>query len=199
MSSEETLALVSQLLGGSYDNRAQVAAAQDAAPDEWHRMQLNQMLVPITLEGFDGLTYFQQLTEDGTSETLRAVGIFHFYVDASGQAVMRLRSFKDRARFTDAHLDQSILQGVTMDDLRWTDGCEMYFGSDGSEERLHATMKEESCYPVNQQTGQKLWHIDELVIMPGEIWSNGRFYDLDGNFLFGNASDEHQKFVRYED
>ncbi len=65
------MASIEAWVGGTYDNSAQVAEdkANNLSADEMH-MPMHQIVEPVTIESIDGLTYFQQLTNDGTTDTL---------------------------------------------------------------------------------------------------------------------------------
>jgi len=193
-----TLALIETWVGGTYDNGAQITAETEAGiPADERSMRLHQVITPITLDGFDGLTFYSQLTNDGTIDTLLAVGLYHFYPDpGTDRVVMRLRMFNDTVRFTNAHLAPERLQGLTLDDLHWNDGCEFYLSPDDDGTQIAGAMQADSCYPTSRRTGEKIMHVDELIIKPGEFWNNARYYDLDGNFLFGNARGGYQKQIR---
>ena len=195
-----TLALIDAWIGGTYDNSAQIATEVAAGiPEDEQGMRLHQVITPVRLTGFDGLTFYSQLTNDGMVDTLLAVGLYHFYPDAdSERVVMSLRMFDDTVRFTDAHLEPERLQGVSPDDVHSTDGCEFYLSANADGTQVEGAMKEHSCFPVSRRTGQRLMHVDELIIKPGEFWNNARYYDLDGNFLFGNARGGYQKQIRID-
>ncbi len=194
---EDVLALIQDWVGGTYDNSAQLAAdVANTVPDNKKHTPHHQILTLVTINDFDGVTFFAQ-SGDGATEAVLGAGLQHFYPDSdSGMVKMRFHFFKESKRFIDAHLDLSILESVTLDDVRFNEGCEFYLSKseDGSE--LRGAMKEDSCYFTSQANGQKIHHIDELVIRPGEYWNNARFYDLNGNFLHGNVSDDFVKTVR---
>jgi len=198
---DATLALIKAWLGGTYSNQAQVAA--DAAadlPQERRHMPLHQVIVPVSIGALDGLTYFDQLSGDGTDKTIMSVGIYQFTPDPkTGTVRMRLLMFKDSERFADAYRKPEELDAVTLDDLRWTDGCEFFLTASEDASEIRGGMQESSCFPVSRVTGEKLRHVDELVIMPTQIWNKARYYDMDGNLLFGNSTGEFAKQVRIDE
>lgn len=187
--------------GGTYDNSAQVAEdmAKNLPADKVH-MPLHQVVAPVTIDGFGGLTYYQQLTNDGTTDTLLGIGIYQFQPDpVTGKVKMRLHIFNDPDRFVDAHLDPGKLQDVTLDDVHSSVGCSFYFSLSEDGTNVKGVMGEPGCFPISRSTGKKIHHIDELIIRPGELWNNARYYDLEGNLLFGNATGEYAKQVRIEE
>jgi hypothetical protein len=195
---DATMALIQTWFGGAYDNTAQVA--DDKAknlPVEKIHMSLHQIVAPVKIEGFDGLTYYQQLTNDGTTDTLLGVGIYQFRPDpATGTVKLRFHMFNDAEQFVDAHLDPTKLKGVTLDDVHSTEGCAFYFSKSEDDSQVKGVMGEPGCYPISRSTGKKIHHIDELIIKPDEILNNARYYDLDGKLLFGNATGEYARQVR---
>jgi len=198
---DATMALIQSWFGGTYDNSAQVAAeeANNLPADKIH-MALHQIVEPVTVEGFDGLTYYQQLTNDGTKDTLLGIGIYHFQPDPStGTVKLRLHMFNDSEKFVDSHLDKSKLDEVTLDDLHSSEGCAFYFSKSEDGAQVKGVMGEPGCYPISRSTGKKIHHIDELIIQPDELWNNARYYDLDDNLLFGNATGEYAKQVRVKE
>ena len=198
---DRTMELIDDWLGGTYDNSSQIAAEIDKnVPEENRHMPLHQVIMPVTIDGFDGLLFYQQLSNDGTTDTLLGVGLYHYYPDpVSGQVMLRFRMFNDTERFTNAHLDPSVLKSVALEDLHWTEGCEFYFSRNADDSELIGVMKENTCQPVSRRTGQKIRHVDELVIKPGQFWNNARYYDFSGNLIFGNATGEYLKQVRIAD
>ncbi len=196
----QIMSLITKWFGGTYNNGAQMAAQEaQNVPEDKRSMPLHQIVAPIELEGFDGLTYFQQTSSDGTVDTVVSAGVFHFFVDdESGQVMLRLRLFKERSEFINAHLDQNKFKGVALDDLYWNDGCEFYLSIVENGAAVHGEMKEDTCYPVVRSTGKKIKHEDEVFIRPNALWNDGKFYDLEGNFLFGNATGDYQKQIRID-
>jgi hypothetical protein len=195
---DATMALIQTWFGGAYDNTAQVAddKAKNLPADKIH-MPLHQIVVPVKIEGFDGLTYYQQLTNDGTTDTLLGVGIYQFRPDpATGTVKLRFHMFNDAEQFVDAHLDPTKLKGVTLDDVHSTEGCAFYFSKSEDDSQVKGVMGEPGCYPISRSTGKKIHHIDELIIKPDELLNNARYYDLDGKLLFGNATGEYARQVR---
>ena len=54
---DEIMALIQTWFGGVYDNSAQVAAdAAQNLPADKRQMPLHQVVAPVTIEGFAGLT-----------------------------------------------------------------------------------------------------------------------------------------------
>ena len=197
---DATMALIKAWVGGTYDNSAQVAEdATKELPAEKRQIPLHQIVEPVTVEGFDGLTYFQQLTNDGTTNTLLGVGIYQYRPDPeTGTVIMRLHMFNDSEQFVNAHLNSTKLEGVSLDDVHSTAGCEFYFSKSEDGSQLKGVMGEPGCYPISRSMGRKIHHIDELIIRPGELRNNARYYDLDGTQLFGNTTGEYAKQIRIE-
>ena len=197
---EANMASIKAWVGGIYDNSAQVT--EDEAkklPAEKRHIPLHQIVEPVSIEGFDGLTYFQQLTNDGSTDTLLGVGIYQFRPDPeTGTVKLRFHMFNDPEQFIDAHLYPAKLKRVTLADVHSTKGCAFYFSKSEDDSQLKGVMREPGCYPISRSLGKKIHHIDELIIRPGELWNNARYYDLDGNQLFGNTTGEYAKQIRIE-
>jgi len=195
---EATMSLIQAWFGGTYDNSAQVA--DDKAknlPAEKIHMPIHQIVTPVKIEGFDGVTYYQQLTNDGTTETLLGVGIYQFRPDPeTGTVKLRLHMFNDAGQFVDAHLHPDKLKGVTLSDVHSSEGCAFYFSTSEDGSQVKGVMGEPGCYPISRSTGKKIHHIDELIIKPDELLNNARYYDLEDKLLFGNATGEYARQVR---
>jgi hypothetical protein len=199
---EATMALIANWLGGVYDNSAQVTADEvNNVPQDERHMPIHQIVVPVTIDGFDGLMFFQQLSNDGTVETILQVHLYQYRVHPeSGTVTRRLHLFNDEERFVNAHLDISKLDGLTLDDVHSPEGCDYYYSLSEDGSQIQGLMKAEpGCFPIHPETGEKIHHIDELIIRPGEIWNNATYYDLEGNLLYGNLSGEYQKMVLIAD
>ena len=197
---ENTQAKIQAWFGGTYDNRAQVADDEAGnLPADKRHMPLHQVVDPVTIEGFDGLTYYQQLTNDGSIDTLLGVGIYQFRPDPeTGTIILRLHMFNEPGKFVDAHLDHDKLKGVTLADVHSSEGCAFYFSMDEDGSQIKGVMGVPGCFPISRSTGKKIHHIDELIIRPDELLNNARYYDLDDNLLFGNATGEYARQIRIE-
>ncbi len=200
---EVTLELIKEWLGGTYDNSAQVEMdiANNVPADE-RFISIHQIVMPLEIEGFDGLMFFQQLSNDGTPDTLLQVHLYQYEPDPdSGMVRRRLHLFNDENRYINAHLDLSKFDGLTMDDVHPPDtsgGCDYHFSPSDDRTELIGVMMGEGCFPIHPETGQKIQHIDELIIKDGQIWNNPTYYNLDGNLLFGNVTGDYQKQVRID-
>jgi hypothetical protein len=197
---EATLELIQEWVGGTYDNSAQVASDVTNNVSEDKRFTpLHHIIVPVQLDAFEGLTYFSQLSNDGTTDTLLGAGIYQFRADEeSGKIVMRYYVFNNGAMYTGAHLDLSKLDGLTPDDVHYNDGCQFYLTSSEDGTQISGVQPEDSCYPISRATGKKIRHVDVFIVRPGELWNDAKYYDLDGNLLFGNKADDYQKQVRID-
>jgi hypothetical protein len=198
---DRTMALIQTWFGGVYDNSAQVAADKAKnLPAEKIHMPIHQVVQPVSLEGFDGITYYQQLTNDGTTDTLLGVGIYQFRADPGTASVkLRFHMFNDAGQFVDAHLEPGKLNGVTLDDVHSSEGCAFYFSTSEDGSQVKGVMGEPGCYPISRSTGKKIHHIDELIIKSDKFLNNARYYDLDGKLLFGNATGEYAIQVRIKE
>ncbi len=198
---DATLELVQEWIGGTYDNSAQTEAdIASNVPEDERFTALHQYVVPVELEAFEGLNYFSQLSNDGTTDTLLGIGIYQFLTDEeSGQVVMRYHVFNDAEPYSNAHLDLSKLDGVTREDLHNNEGCKFFLLPNEDGTQIDGVMEEDTCYPISRATGTKIKHEDVFIVRPGELWNDAKYFDLDGNLLFGNKTDDYQKQVRIED
>lgn len=198
---DATLELIQEWIGGTYDNSSQTNAdIANNVPEDERFTALHQFVVAVTLDAFEGLTYFSQLSNDGTTDTLLGVGIYQFLTDKeSGQVVMRYHIFNEAEPYTNAHLDLSKLDGVSPDDLHNNEGCKFYLSQNDDGTQIDGVMEENSCFPISRATGTKIKHVDVFIVRPGELWNDAKYYDLEGNLLFGNKTDDYQKQVRLQD
>ncbi len=197
---QATLDLVKEWIGGTYDNRAQVDSdVANNVPQDERFMAMHQIVTPVDVKAIDGITFFSQLTNDGTTDTILGIGIYQYYIDAeSGQVAMKLHIFNENESYANAHLDLAKVEAVTLDDVHSTEGCGFYLTLAEDKSHIKGEMRENSCYPISRSTGTKIQHLDELMIKPGELWNNARYYDLEGNQLFGNVTGEYAIQVRID-
>lgn len=197
----KTLELVEAWIGGTYDNSAQTKAdIANNVPEDQRFTALHQYVVPVELEAFEGLNYFSQLSNDGTTDTLLGIGIYQFLIDdESGQVVMRYHVFNESEPYTNAHLDLSKLDGVTLEDVHNNEGCKFYLSPNEDGTQIDGVMEENACFPISRATGTKIKHEDVFIVKPGELWNDAKYFDLDGNLLFGNKTGDYQKQVRIAD
>ena len=190
--SDQTLQLLDRWLGGEYSNASQIAeqVADGVAEDRRHGPS-HQTVTPIEIDALDGLTYVLTASADGTPDTIVGRGIYHAYPDPTGtQVILRLRRLKDDTLWQ----TPDALKSLTLEDMSWTEGCAFYLTANDQATRVSGAMKEQACF--FGEGDKKVMHHDEFTATETEIWSNGRFYNMSGELVFGNLTGTPVKHIK---
>lgn len=193
--------LIPGWVGGQYSSKAQFEAdqASDRPEHEKHRL-MYQLFKRIEAPAFPGVVYFEQGSRDGSTDPdmiWRSALAQLLPDEALGVVRYRELSFKEPARWRNAHLRPEELKALSAADVTWNPDCDFLLKLDAGGRSVSGAIPKMKCARVNEGTGEPMYADDRIVITPDEFWFLGRFVDAQGRHVWGNESDELSKLVRY--
>lgn len=171
---------------GTFSNKAQVnqEIAENIPDDEQHALTY-QTFKPVVIPALEGVTVFLEASTDGTKDTVIGRGIYHAYADPESERILlSLKRFSPDLTEQEIWNKPDILRTITNEDLTWTEGCAFHLTFEADIPRVEGAMKEQSCFFGEGES--KMNHHDIFELSETEVRSDGRFYDMDGNFIFGD-------------
>lgn len=198
----DALSLVKLWVKGNYDNIAQTDAdiAAGLPPELTHR-PMHQLFVPVEVAGINGYLLFQQSSLDGSEEPgmIFRHGLMQYFYDAeSGVLRQRELYFKDAEPYKNAHRNPTVLDGITLDDMTWDEGCDFYLEVSANGKMVSGPLIEGSCVLFNEGLQKNMYADDLVEITSNEYRFRGRYVDETGAVLWGTQSDELNRMVRQE-
>jgi len=188
---DERFALLLDWFPGEYDNYEQVwqdGLDQVAQPHE----HLHHIFLSVEAAAIGEHTFFVQQYLDGDPQNVYRQRLYRFDVDRDEEAIrLTIFSFRDEAKYRDAHLRPALLTDLTMDDLIERPGCEVYWQF--VEDHFKGYMKERACSFVSKRSGKRIFVTDDLKLTADEIWIRDEAFDEEGGRVFGNEAGIHHK------
>jgi hypothetical protein len=187
------LKLMMQLFEGEFDNYAQAWEEKERKVEYPHE-HIHSIFHRVNLPAIGQNVFYVKQYTDGDPSKIYRQRLYNFTLDEREQAIrLDIYSFPEEKAATDAHLDQSKLASLTLDKLRATPGCEVYWKRNG--EAFDGYMKP-TCRVSSQRLGKTIVITDDLKLTHNEIWINDQAKDEAGNYVFGNKSGTHHKLQR---
>ena len=187
------LKLLTAMFEGEFDNYEQVWFEKEAKSPYPHE-HIHSIFARVQLPAVGEHVFYVKQYLDGDPAKIYRTRLYNFVPNEKEGAIeLRIYAFPDEKAVNDAHLDQSKLAGLTLDKLRATPGCEVYWKREG--EGFLGYMKP-TCRVNSQRLGKTIVITDDLKLTPNEIWINDQAKDEAGNYVFGNKSGEHHKLKR---
>ena len=184
---------------GEYDNYEQ--AWQDglnkvAQPHE----HIHHIFAPAKAAAIGEHLFFVQQYLDGDPANIYRQRLYSLTADTEENAIrLTIYSFKDEAKYRNAHLQLGILENLQPDELIGRPGCEVYWRYEPQQGYFTGYMRDKACSFVSERSGKKIFITDNLRLTEAEIWIRDEAFDEDGNRVFGNEAGIHHKNrkVRY--
>ncbi len=196
----QILSSVKAWVTGRYSSEEQVERDfANEVPDNLQHRLMYQLFAPVEVDFADGVFVYQQSSMDGSDdpEWVTRKGLLHFYVnDATGQVHQRELAFKDADQFVNVHNDPSVLDGLSLDDFTWRDGCDFKLTLEPGGQAISGPMDFGSCRMENPGSGEDMVAEDKIRITPDEYWFLGRYLNAEGQVVWGTESDEMNKLKR---
>lgn len=188
---DDRLGLLLEWFPGEYDNYEQFW--QDGLDGVQQRHEhLHHIFLPVEAAAIGEHTFFVQQYLDGDPQNVYRQRLYRFDLDTDEQAIrLTIFSFKDEAKYRDAHLQPAVLDGLAMDELIERPGCEVYWKFDT--DHFKGYMKERACSFVSKRSGKRIFVLDDLRLTADEIWIRDEAFDEDGERVFGNEAGIHHK------
>jgi hypothetical protein len=188
---DDRLALLLEWFPGEYDNYEQTwqeSLDQVAQPHE----HLHHIFLPVDAAAIGEHTFFVQQYLDGDPQNVYRQRLYRFDLDQDEQAIrLKIFSFKDEAKYRNAHLRPAMFGELAMVELIERPGCEVFWKYDT--DHFKGYMKERACSFVSKRSGKRIYVIDDLRLTADEIWIRDEAFDEDGGRVFGNEAGVHHK------
>lgn len=181
---------------GVYDNVEQVYFEGElGVPEEERHERIHHTFAPVELPAFgENVFYVQQYLDDDPSKIYRQ-RLYVFTPDYDENAIrLQIHTPADVAALVDAHLDNSKLEGLTPEQTRHMQGCDVFWRRQANQ--FIGYMKPKACSFVSQRSGKRIIIDDDLLLTENELWISDRAEDEDGNYVFGNKAGIHHKNIK---
>lgn len=182
-----------ELFEGEFDNYAQVWEEKEQKTPYPHE-HIHSIFRRVPLPALGPHIFYVKQYLDGDPQKVYRQRLYSFVPNSQENALeLRIYTFPDEQAVMDAHLNPAKLAGLTLDKLRATPGCEVYWRGQGAE--FLGTMKP-TCRVNSQRSGKTIVITDNLKLNQEAIWINDQATDTAGNYVFGNRSGQPHKLKR---
>lgn len=181
---------------GVYDNVEQVYFEGElGVPEDERHERIHHTFAPVDLPAFgENVFYVQQYLDDDPSKIYRQ-RIYVFTADYDEDAIrLQIHTPPDVESLVDAHLDPTKLDGLTPEQTRHMEGCDVFWRRQANQ--FIGYMKPEACSFVSQRSGKRIIIDDDLILTNSELWISDRAQDEDGNLVFGNKAGIAHKNIK---
>lgn len=179
---------------GEFDNNQQVVSGREsksANPHEW----IHSHFVRVTQPALGNVVFYVEQYQNGNPSDIYRQRLYTFTPDAASKSiVLRIYTFPDEANVRGAHRDPTKLNGLTLDKLKATPGCEVYWRLTDS--IFTGSMRPQACRVVSRATGKPIFISDDLKLTADEIWISDRAVDEAGARVFGHLDGVPHKLRR---
>ena len=148
---------------GEFDNHQQhVDEIEAEEPPEQPHEWIHSIFHPVELPDFgDNVFYVEQYIEGDPTNIYRN-RIYSFSINEEVEAIqLTIYSFKDHEAVIGAHLDETKLEGLTMDDVRTLPGCEVFWKKQA--DNFIGWMPDGACRVPSRRSGKIIVIDDDLV------------------------------------
>ncbi|MCU0240438.1 MAG: chromophore lyase CpcT/CpeT, partial [Pyrinomonadaceae bacterium] len=141
--------------------------------------------------------FFVQQYLNGDESKVYRQRLYNFTINKQEKALqLTIYSFDDDKKYRDSHLDSTKLNGLTMQNLSTTNGCEVFWKLNQTGDKFEGYMKKDACRVVSKRSGKTIIITDDLFLTKDEIWINDQAKDEQGNYVFGNKANIHAKLKK---
>ncbi len=193
---KKELPLMMSWFAGRFDNFAQTVEEKEAKAEFPHE-QIHSIFHRVNLPNIGENVFYVQQYMDGNEAKIYRQRLYIFTPNKKEKAIeLKIYTFPDEKAVLNAHLDQSKLNGLTLDKMDSPKGCEVYWRLSKTGDKFEGSMKPNACRVISKRSGKTLIITDDLFLTKDEIWINDQAKDDQGNYVFGNKSGVHHKLKR---
>jgi CpeT/CpcT family (DUF1001) len=179
---------------GEFDNFQQVHNEKENKETEIHE-HIHSIFAPIKLPFLGENIFYVKQYMDGDPNKIYRQRLYSFKQNPSEKAIqLDIYSFKTDSLYYDANKKPEKLNGLSMDKLTISQGCEVYWKQ--VDEKFIGYMKPKACNFISKRSGKRIFITDSLMLNKEEIWIRDEAYDEDGKYVFGNKAGIHHKLKR---
>lgn len=190
------LRLMMQWFEGRFDNFQQTSEEKESKTEFPHE-RIHSIFARVNLPAVGENVFYVQQYMDGDEAKIYRQRLYVFTPNKQEKAIeLKIYTFPDEKAVRDAHLDQSKLNGLTLEKLESPKGCEVFWRLNKTGDKFEGSMKPNACRIVSKRSGKTLIITDDLFLTKDEIWINDQAKDDQGNYVFGNKSNIHHKLKK---
>ncbi len=187
-----------QWFPGEWDNHEQVwqQTKVEKVADPLER--IHHVFAPVSAPAIGQHTFFVKQYLDGDPGKVYRQRLYSFSKNPERNALrLDIYAFVDEKAFTDAHLQPQILASMTLQQVRTTEGCEVYWHWHG--DHFIGEMDKDACRIDSPRLGKTIIINDTLMLSDTELHISDVARDTAGNVVFGRpAGPPHKnRKVRY--
>lgn len=181
---------------GRFDNYAQTFEEKESKAEFPHE-RIHSIFARVNLPAIGENVFYVQQFMDGDETKIYRQRLYVFTPNKKEKAIeLKIYTFPDEKAVLNAHLDQTKLNGLTLDKMDSPKGCEVFWRLNKSGDKFEGSMKKDACRVVSKRSGKTLIITDDLFLTKDEIWINDQAKDEQGNYVFGNRANIHHKLKR---
>jgi hypothetical protein len=186
-----------QWFPGEYDNNEQVwQQGVDEVAEEDRLEHIHHIFLPVEAPAIGENTFFVRQYMADDYENVYRQRLYNMKQDEeTGLVQLQIFSFKDEAKYRNTDQDSSIIESVTVEEVRNMPGCDVFWSYRG--DHYIGEMKEKACFYFSERMGKNIYITDTLTLTDSEIWINDRAFDEEGNKIFGSDEPHKNRKVRY--
>lgn len=186
-----------QWFPGEYDNNEQVwQQGVDEVAEEDRLEHIHHIFLPVEAPAIGENTFFVRQYMADDYENVYRQRLYNMKQDEeTGLVQLQIFSFKDEAKYRNTDQDSSIIESITVEEVRNMPGCDVFWSYRG--DHYIGEMKEKACFYFSERMGKNIYITDTLTLTDSEIWINDRAFDEEGNKIFGSDEPHKNRKVRY--
>lgn len=183
---------------GEWDNHEQHWQQAKVEKVENPIERIHHVFAPVEAPAIGAHTFFVKQYLDGDPSKVYRQRLYAFSRnDARGAIQLDIYAFNDERAFADAHLRPEILKALSLDQVRATKGCEVYWR--WNIDHFIGEMEKDACRVNSPRLGRTIVINDTLMLSESELQISDVARDEAGNVIFGRPDGPPHKNrkVRY--
>ncbi|MEM9819487.1 MAG: chromophore lyase CpcT/CpeT [Bacteroidota bacterium] len=193
------LELMTTWFEGEFNNFQQVwQEEQDSVEAALRHEHIHSIFTSVVMPKIGTHVFYVKQYIDDDPEKIYRQRIYRFKTNSKERAIqLDIFSFMDEKaekKYKNANIDPQILTSLTEEQLKNTEGCEVFWKKAG--DHFVGYMKEKACQFVSDRSGKRIFITDSLRLSQDEIWIRDEAHDEVGDYVFGNKAGIHHKLKR---
>jgi len=198
---ERDVAVMAEMLPGTYDNREQVyfdgrLGVREAARHD----RITSSISRVDLPSFGEFVFFVRDHRDNEPDTPHRLRIYSFEPDNNVNAIRMkiyfLLSDEEIATYKDAHLNPDVLAERSPDNTLHIPGCDVFWHREAGQFR--GATEPGACQWESEEDGDITTEYD-MMLSHTSLWTRAQDYNEQGDLIVGNPDGVHHKLARARD
>lgn len=194
---ERDIAVIAEMLPGTYDNREQVYFdGRLGVREEARHERLTSTLTRVDLPAFGDYVFFVRDHRNNEPENPYRLRIYSFAPDNEAEAVrMKIYYLEGEdmiATYKDAHLTPAVLSDRTPDNTMILPGCDVFWTRQAGQ--FFGTMEDGACTWEWPGKGMALTDY-QMMLSENALWLRDRTFDSNGVQITGNPDGVYHKLT----